>query len=141
MTCVWLSQVVPRADGAIDGRSTSGAGQVSGYAFTVDASVVEQLDDTIIESCQSSMLYQSTVAMSNADRAEAAARHCDQLAQVLFAARGAFPRNPLRKSHLRTPYFTNLFGLQHNLRKQKSDKVFELYNNYVEAFERQSVCS
>ena len=75
--------------------------------------------------------------MNNADSAEAAARHCDQLAQVLFAARGTFPRNPLRKTHLRTPHFTNLFGLQYKLQKMKADKVFELYQQYVEVFEGQ----
>ena len=75
--------------------------------------------------------------MSPADNAEAAARHCDQLAQVLFAARGTFPRNPLRKTHLQSSHFTNLFGLQHNMTKKKADKVFELYHQYEEAFEGQ----
>ena len=67
---------------------------------------------------------------------KAKVRHCDQQAQVLFAARGTLPRNPLRKSHLVTPHFTNLFGLQYNLQKKKANKVL-LYNNYVEVFEDQ----
>ena len=75
--------------------------------------------------------------MSNADKVEASAMHCDQLAQVLFAARGTFQRNKLRKTHLRSPHFTNLFGLQYKLQKKKADKVFELYHQYEEAFEGQ----
>ena len=86
---------------------------------------------------RSSELVAVNSSMSNADRAEAAARHCDQLAQVLFAARGTFPRNPLRKSHLVTPHFTNLFGLQNNMQASKANKVFELYQQYVEVFEGQ----
>ena len=133
---MWLSQVVPRADGHIDGRGEA-PGRTSGHTSTVDASVVEQRNETITASCQSSVLFQSRLGMSPADNAEAAARYCDQLAQVLFAARGTFPRNPLRKTHLRTPHFTSLFGLQCKLQKDKADKVFELYNNYVEVFEGQ----
>ena len=75
--------------------------------------------------------------MSNADRAEAAARHCDQLAQVLFAAKDTFPRNSLLKTHLWSPHFTNLFGLQNNMQASKANKVFELYQQYVEVFEGQ----
>ena len=73
----------------------------------------------------------------NADKAEASARECDQLAQVLFAARGLFPKNPLRKSHLVKPHFTNLFGLQNNMSASKAKKVFELYQQHVEVFEGQ----
>ena len=84
------------------------------------------------------MLFIALSTMSNADRAEAAARHCDQLAQVMFVAtRGTFPRNPLRKSHLVTPHFTNLFGLQNNMQKPKANKVFELHQQHVEVFEGQ----
>ena len=75
--------------------------------------------------------------MSNADKVEASAMHCDQLAQVLFAARGTFQRKKLRKTHLRSPRFTNLFGLQYKLQNKKADKVFELYHQYEEAFEGQ----
>ena len=132
---VWLSQVVPRADGVIDGRVNNG--QASGHAFTVGASVVEQRNETITASCQYSELFAVMSSMSNADRVEAAARHCDQMAQVLFAARGTFPRNHLRKTHLRTPHFTNLLGLQYIMQKPKADKVFELYQQYVEVFEGQ----
>ena len=103
----------------------------------VDASVVEQRNETITTLTSSSVLFQCYLGMNIADTVEAAARHYDQLAQVLFAARGTFPRNPLRKSHLRTPHFTNLFGLQCNMSNKKAGKVFELYTNYVEAFEGQ----
>ena len=75
--------------------------------------------------------------MSNVDKAEAAARHIDQLAQVLFASQHLFPRNPLRKSHLTTEFYTNLFGLQNNLQTSKANKVFELYQQCVEVFEGQ----
>jgi len=120
LTCVWLSQVVPRVDGATN--LYVNCGHATGYTFTVDASVVEQRNETITASCQSSVLYSAISTMSNADREEAAARHCDQLAQVLFAARGTFPRNPLRKSHLATPHFTNLFGLQNNMHASNEGK-------------------
>ena len=132
---MWLSQVDPRADGYIDGRVNSG--QASGYTFSVDASVVAQRNETITASCQSSVLASARDRLTNADRAKEAARHCDQLAQVLFAAKDTFSRNSLRKTHLRSPRFTKLFGLQNNMTKKKADMVFELYNNYLEAFEGQ----
>ena len=80
--------------------------------------------------------------MSPADKAETAARQCDQLAQVLFNARGTSQNldsasQPLRETHLLQPHFTNLFGLQNNLHGKKADKVFELYQQYVEVFEGQ----
>ena len=134
---MWLSQVGSSGDGANDGR-----GLASGHTFTVDASVVEQRNETITSSCQSSVLIQGRIGMTVADTKEATARHCDQMAQVLFNARGTSQNldsasQPLRKTHLLQPYFTNLFGLQDNLNRKKANTVFELYQQYVGVFEGQ----
>ena len=138
LTCVWLSQVGEPSSAL---RSAN-CGLASGYTFTLDASVVKQRNETVTSSCQSSVLFQSRIGKTPAETKEACDRQCDQLAQVLFNARGTSQNldsasKPLRKTHLLQPHFTNLFGLQNNLQRKKADTVFELYQQYVEVFEGQ----
>ena len=117
MTCVWLSQVDSTINGAIDGRANNG--KATSYTFTIDASVVEARNETITASLQSSVLYQNTRTMSNVDKAEAAARHIDQLAQVLFAGQHLFSPNATAEE---SPRGTSLY---HFFRSPEQFKCIE----------------
>ena len=129
---MWLLQV--RAD---DADRSCNCGTASGYTFTLEASVIDARMETISAPMQASELYQNNQQMSNVDRTETTARHCEQLAQVLFASQHLFPKSPLRKTHLRTESYTNLFGLENNLSAAKANSVFELYQQLREMFEGQ----
>ena len=123
--------------GDADGADGYDRVYTSGHTIMLDASVVDARNDAISASIQASNLVQSNVKLANVDRTEAAARHCEQLAQVLFASQHLFPKSPLRKTHLRTESYTNLFGLENNLSATKANSVFELYQQLREMFEGQ----
>jgi hypothetical protein len=49
----------------------------------------------------------------------------EKFANILLSAQ--FPKKPLRKTHLRSQYFTELFGLTSPMQSTKATAVFELY--------------
>ena len=51
----------------------------------------------------------------------------EKLANMLIAHGPNFPKMPLRKTHLREPYFIQFFGLTSGLTSQRCTQVFDLY--------------
>ena len=103
----------------------------------LDASVVDARNDAISASIQASNLVQGNAKLANVDRTEATARHCEQLAQVLFASQHLFPKSPLRKTCIRIEFYTDLFCLENNLNAVKASSALESYHKVVETFEGQ----
>ena len=50
-----------------------------------------------------------------------------ELSNMLLDQGDNFSKKPLRKSHLREAYFTQLFGLTNTIGSTKMTDVFELY--------------
>ena len=64
--------------------------------------------------------------MNNADKKAYYRASVNRFADILLE-QTTFPKKPLRKSHLSSQYFTELFGLTSNMNSTKTNDVFELY--------------
>ena len=64
--------------------------------------------------------------MSRSDKKAYYKATVKQFADILLE-QTTFPKKPLRKTHLRSQYFTELFGLTSAMTSPKANDVFELY--------------
>jgi len=71
-------------------------------------------------------LQARTSKLNNSDKAAYYKAQVRQFADILLE-QTTFPKKPLRKTHLRSQYFTELFGLTSAVTTPKANDVFELY--------------